>query len=285
MKKRKASELNDNIELQNLSLDDKEQKEDKDTMIDSYNTYYDDSSSEEDFQELDRQGIEEFKEKAECLVEEKAQDNENDMEFSFLAHEFGVRLLKSKEVTEHYLLLKKDLLGNNTVLPKDIVNECLMRALKTAFKIIFPQLKWRDHETTLRTVCNNIVKDQRSLFKGFGKNKIPLHVEEELRKLLSNELYDRGTYSINDIHAREKLVHDVYKESGVILGDIKKQIGAVNLIYNKMAKIYLKKATFSSSLKANIRDHLLSISSTMKVNAFVRANSHYLLTCPKKMFL
>jgi hypothetical protein len=237
---------------------------------DKYDIFFDDSSSEEDNQELDDQGIEEFNNKVERLMENSALESAlaaEDVELSFLVHEFGVRLFKSKEVAAHYYPLKRDNLSTNVVLPKPVVLQCVENALNKAFAQTFPELKIEDHKSILKALSKSLVQNHRELFKGIAKDKIPRKAVNDLDHFLTKKVPGNKKHAVKDL---DKLIHEVCDESGVKLDKANKKLGKVKLRYDKTSKASLRKAKFSSPLKAQIRDKLLDVSSATTVEDFIR---------------
>ncbi len=146
-----------------------------------YDRYYDDTSSEEgDREEIENSRLKNLKAKAQKLKEKivtlkEVNVEDNDLELSFLAHEFGIRVLASTEVYKHYLSLKDKHLAKNTVLTDEQISKLLKSAFKKSIKKTYEdnhQELLEENQAIIDTLINEILEDKRTFIKSIHEKSV-----------------------------------------------------------------------------------------------------------------
>ncbi len=109
-----------------------------------YKYYYDDSSSEDETEEhLECEARSKFEDVIDELKNklEQKKISPKYCALASLAHEYGIRILKSREVSNYYYPLKFELKGPDNVLKDKHIESCIEEAFESALKKIYERNK------------------------------------------------------------------------------------------------------------------------------------------------
>lgn len=143
--------------------------------------------------------MENIKEKVRQLKEKigrirELEIDEEYIELSFLAHEFGIRILTSPEVYEHYYPLKDKHLSQNAVLEDEEITELVKQALSKAMSKIDNSNKiLGENSEILNNLLNMILRDKRTFIKAIREKnieKIFLEIKNSLGLSSKTKTYD-----------------------------------------------------------------------------------------------
>jgi hypothetical protein len=235
------------------------------TNEEKYNLYYDDTSSEEGDQKgVDnsnlttiKEGIDKLKDKIGSIEEIDITDE--NIELSFLAHEFGIRILKASEVYKHYRSLKHKNLAKNTVLNDKQITKCFKSAFKEAVKKTYedPNSIYENNADNVKTLLAEILEDKRAFIKAVRKKTIA-KVFPTIKKLL---ILPSKSIKYTDKELQELVIEILKEIRGV--GDVKSALdnkpgGDITLkCDNKNSRPKLEKYESSSPIKKKLADQLL----------------------------
>ncbi len=232
----------------------------------NFQLYYDDSSDEEEDENILREnGIEWFEDTLSKLKSLQLNFNSSipliDLQLSFLAHEFGIRILRSSEVNDLYYPLKKEQLKGSKTLSIPEVKECIVSALNNSLSNTYPQeakkLK-ESNEESLTRFSDYVEQNPRTVIKAVNSQNLKPFWNKELKLNLPLQK------SVHNNESLIKLVKEVYANCGVE--------ATSNIIYNKTAKTKLDQYKPGTNIKKLIREKLLEQNKTVSIKNFVNDN-------------
>ncbi|ABE04529.1 hypothetical protein [Rickettsia bellii] len=206
----------------------------------NYYLNFDDSSDEEDTKIIANNNIEWFERATSvgklCNLLGKLSDlhsqkivTHTDLVLSFLAHEFGIRLLKSQEVDKLYRSKKIQELKKNKVLSDENFTNCVNAAWEKALKKTAEDnldqynTHYKNNEEALKKFSEYIIDNKRNFIKAVNLKHLDNILNKQVEILLPNTEISITPQKIIEA------TREVYSACGIAIGN--------NVIFNRKAKI------------------------------------------------
>lgn len=241
-----------------------------------YEVRYDDSSSDEEGEELDNTGMRFFQDSIEeATTHEDNGHNAEDLELSFLVHEFGLRVLKAPEVNSQYYGLMLKHLRQNKVLTDETIRACVESAIKVAFPKTYPKGKLKDflsdNEAAIEELIAIALTDKRAFIRAVQERHIRKVLPDaaKLFKLprIKKEL-DKDTVL--------GLVQEIHIEIELPINSNPGELGKAKLKYAQLKK---KLVNYKSDnpVKQVLANRLKGVGSSISLDAFYKGCQHIAL--------
>lgn len=183
------------------------------TSEEKYQLYYDDTSSEEGEQEkIESSSLDTIEEALSTTRGNFKGISEIDLTLSFLAHEFGIRLLKSKEVGKYYYPLKAAYLAKNKVLSDTHIKDCIKGAIRATIKELYQKTYkkvLKANKQLIESMIADGIANKRNFIRG---------VKKDINKIFS--VLEKFKLPVKHIATTQnelvKVLYSVYEHSGVI---------------------------------------------------------------------
>ena len=248
-------DLNKHFKDDDTSLDKCLTVQSQNVQGDPYNLFYDDSSSEEDYDEIMLNNSSDstreiFNLNAKRSFSKELKNSNIEIQLSVFLHEIGNRLINSKEVNEIYYPLKKEKIPQKKVLTDSQLEDIISKAFDATFNEIYPdsnELKENNKDAILK-FQKYVLENKRKFVKNI-RDTLEI-VKNELDLNLPDESIDK-TVVIDCINA-------IYKRMRVKLNKKPK--------LDKGTKNKLKKCETFNDIEKIIIKELISLNSRMAKN-------------------